>query len=529
MPDLPHYHFLAWPDGGASPFKEWSEIGTVDPSSEGDGRGAEWSRLCENIVQWARTGKAGTTELFIFLPDDELRRRRDISYLRQLLTWAREHTWGARLFLVANDDIHLSGELREGQEALKQWLAAARQGKALDILQVDYSFMGFPANGEQHLRCDWTRDLEVPRPVLDRLRDAASRSVNNRQRVLTARQQRSGPWRCVLSLERGRPLEDFLFPLIQRYGVIEEPANLLVVVDCMHPNTQENAVKKARRKYEGRCALVATLGPAPSPELKGYCAEHELGEVLHLRGDFELWFLLLCLNEMPLQWGLRAPPGSEGLAAGVRSWDERSGVYSICRGGSPPFRPTAPGSRPTVLVTSSFNPEELGFCVDAACDVGWLVDRAPLDVRLVVDPATTRETLIRRIDRDALDPAIWIHLGHGEGKCGLWEAGSKVPTPTEKWLQCFHGRQLALPLALFLACESAETARSFAQAGVGVAIGFEGKVFSDRCRILADQVLKSVLTKGWQPQSILEGFAQGRLDLMALEDAAADPKAFVST
>jgi hypothetical protein len=101
--------------------------------------------------------------------------------------------------------------------------------------------------------------------------------------------------------------------------------------------------------------------------------------------------------------------------------------------------------------------------------------------------------------------------------------------PPEKWLQCFRGRRLALPLALFLTCYSADVARIFAQAGAGVAIGFEGRVDSDKCRILADQILQSVLAKGWGQRAILEGFIQGRSDLMALEDGeSSSPIAFIS-
>jgi hypothetical protein len=525
MPDALDYHLLVLPEGGVLPLMEWSEPRRLDLSRRGDGRSGQWKQLCEDVVRWAHSGKADSTELFICLPDGELRWRQDVSYLHKLLAWAREHAWGARLSLVAGDDVHLSGELRESREALQQWMEAARQGRVRDLLQINFGPDEPGANGARHRRRDWRTDPRLRQQVLGRLRAAASR-FPDRQRVLAERRRFPGPWQCVLDAQSGHNLDVLPVALVQRYGAREEAVNLVAVVDG---SSQSNTVEKARRRYGDRCRLVATLGLPPSTALRSYCVDRGLGEPLHLRGDLELWFLLLRLNEPSLPWWMRGPPGNQAVEACAATLRDGSGIHAIAGGGTRCFRSATPGSSPSILVTSSFSPAEPGYCRDAAGDVGWLVDRAPLDLPLLVDPATNRQRLIRRIDRQPPDPAIWIHLGHGDGKYGLWEVGSNVPVPTEQWLQCFQGRQLALPLALFLTCKSADIARSFAQAGAGVAIGFEGEVLSDRCRVLADQVLKSVLAKGWQPGAILEGFSQGRSDLMALEKDPAGPIAFLST
>ena len=175
---------------------------------------------------------------------------------------------------------------------------------------------------------------------IGRLRAAASR-FPDRQRVLAARRQLPGPWQCVLDVESERNLDVLPIALVQRYGAKEEAANLLAVVDG---SLQSNTVEKARRRYGDRCKLVATLGLPPSTALRSYCVDCGLGEPLHLRGDLELWFLLLRLNEPSLPWWLRGPPGNQAMEAGAATLGDDSGIHAIVGGGKPTFRSATTGS-----------------------------------------------------------------------------------------------------------------------------------------------------------------------------------------
>lgn len=503
------YRIIVLPKGGVDALTEWSETGIVQVSKRGDGRSSEWSRLCRNIVRWTKSGKIESAELCLCLLKDELRGRRDIGSLRRLLTWAREHTWASKLFLVVSDTVRLSEELQRGKEALRQWLDAGVQGKALDLLQVEYDPDQAPES--------------IPK---SQLRDAASRAYD-RQQVLAMHHPFRQNWLCVPPPERPQ-LANFLFPLVQLHLSRDERTHLLIVVDSGEEDIQVATVKKAIRRFRDRHYIVANMAPRSSDGLLDLCRQKGLGDPVMFRGEFELWYFILRLNDRSR---LTAPEPTEYLYAGNGSTSELS-AQAVSLNESPIFRSWSIDDRPAVLVTSSFDPRELGQCLEAALDIGWLVERAPIEIsfRFLVEPAITRRRLLRlfdRLERDMLDCVAWIHLGHGDGVNGLWESGSKEPVPAEKWLQCFRSRNIAIPLALFLTCYSGHIAASFAKEGAGVAIGFNAEVESNKCRVLADQIIKSVLTKGWSRMAILQGFFQGCSDLIAIEDGvSSDPVAF---
>lgn len=71
-------------------------------------------------------------------------------------------------------------------------------------------------------------------------------------------------------------------------------------------------------------------------------------------------------------------------------------------------------------------------------------------------------------------------------------------------------------------------ARRFAQAGVGVAIGFEQPVPGDACRLLTAKIINVALRSGGERKAILQAFHAGcaELEINGYSDLA--PVAFCS-
>jgi hypothetical protein len=392
--------------------------------------------------------------------------------------------------------------MMNGRESLQKWMETAVRGRTLDLLQVDYK----------------PRDPSSIRPA--DLRGAVDRA-DGRHRILANRALPQGSWRCVLHRER-KLLERLLSPLVQTPRDPEQAPNLLVVVDSGEPSAQKAMVHNALRRYPGRSYLVAALR-RPTKQLTKYCSAQRLGEPLELHGDFELWYLLLRLNERS-----QRPAVAEETSREVRL-PTMEGIRPVSPDEKPVFHPAASDDLPEIVVTSAFNPnEEMGYYLDAARDIGRFIEHSPLGLRFVVEPAVNLGRLIRAVGRR---PEVWIHLGHGDDQNYLAEADTehgegRLVSP-QMWLDCFQIENHRLALAIFLTCRSATIAERFARAGAGVAVGFGQIADSDKCRELAVQILKSVVEGGTAPEVVLEGFRRGYYAVSVQEEAGpSKPVAF---
>src|SRR5207248_562138 len=101
------------------------------------------------------------------------------------------------------------------------------------------------------------------------------------------------------------------------------------------------------------------------------------------------------------------------------------------------------------------------------------------------------------------------------------------PIKLDEWLARLQYSATRLPLLILSVCESAAVARKFAEAGVGVAIGFEKQVLPEMCRLLAAPVISAALNNSGSSRAILQAYNGVFKD--APESAAISrPKAFYS-
>jgi hypothetical protein len=490
-------------EGGCGPPDGWEMRGVLDPRSLGEGQAAAWEKLCQEVVAWAQTGVKVALEVFICVIGDELMVPPDRSSLTRLLRQARDYSWAAKVFLVVTQHLRPEKITLDGKESRELWLRAAFEGKALDILQVEF-------------------DPERPELIKrEALRSAADQAYA-RHEALAIHTLSDGAWFCIVDPAQ-KQLQWFLSTWMQGAQAIglEENPNLVIVIDDLRESKQRAAVRKALRHNPMGRHLVVTLCPAP--ELQGICQSLKLPAPIELRGPFELWYFMLRLNEG--RRSLRLRPAKEIEPTDSLGANSNGCTFPVELEGSPVFDPGGEGDPPIVVITSAFNPEEPGQCFDAARDVGWFVERCPLGHRVLVEPAMTLGRLFQVMERWR-DFNVWVHLGHADGADGLEEAGTdRMATPQEV-LRCFQGREHGLALAMFLSCRSAPIAALFAQAGAGVAIGFEEEVESDMCRELAVEVLNAMLADGTGQASILRGFSLGCHRIEVQEESPSLPVAY---
>jgi hypothetical protein len=493
-------HVIVLEEGGCGPPSEWSVRKTFDPIELGEGLAPAWQMLCQEVVVWALTGAKVSLEIFICVVGDELTVPPDRSSLTRLLRLARDYSWAAKLFLVVSQRLRMEKLVLEGRESRERWMRTALEGKALDILQLDY-------------------DPKRPTSIKgEDLRSAADRAYA-RHESLAAQSAASGSWRCVVDPEQ-RPLQSFLSAWLEVPGPAGAP-NLIIVVDDLRPAKQLVTVNRALRRYPGRRHLVVTLQPAP--ELPSFCQSLNLPAPVELRGPFELWYFLLRLNETRSRLRL----GTRTELSQMNSFDPAFNgyVHPVELEETRVFHPNGNGDPPVIVITSAFNPQEPEQCFEAARDVGCFVERCPLGYQVLVEPAMTLGRLFRVMERWK-DFNVWVHLGHGDGANGLEEAGTDRMLTPANILRCFEGRGLNLALAMFLTCRSTLIACLFAKAGAGVAIGFEEEVESSKGRELAGDVLETMLAEGTGQESILRGFRLGCHRIEVQEQLPSLPVAF---
>lgn len=488
-------------NGCGPPPAPWPGEEVLNPRLLGQGNAKLWGLLCTSVVDLARAGLISALEVYICLTGEELLTVADRAALARLLETARDHSWGARLFLVASRQLDHRRAPWLARESRELWLRAALGGKVQDVLEVEY---------------DPLAPCTIPGEVLRHAADAAL----DRQRLLRELHRQPGTWRCVVDPQK-KLLESLLSTWVQ-YDGPSPGTNLVVVVDDVL--RQMATVRKARKRFPDARCVVVTLHP-PSPELEHYCFSEHLGRPIMLLGELELWYFLLRLNEdLPSQRSQadRAPSAEEAWVA-----DTEERLKAVCPPEARVFRAADPSAEPTLVVTSAFNPDEPRQCLEAAKDVGRVVARYPLGARISVEPAITLGRLFGVLDR-VKTFQVWIHLGHGAGVHGLEDAEGNLATP-ELWLQCFLERDCDLAVTIFLTCFSAPVALLFAQAGVSVAVGFEKEVESHMCRELAIDMLDAVVAYGTTLPDTLRGFRRGYRRITAQERIRSGPIAYHAT
>lgn len=475
-------------DGAAQSVAEWRMLPPHVPDFE-QREALRWNEVCGELVN--RAVGMNTTSMFnvfLFFDRIELLEERNRPALAALIRRARERCWGARLLLTLSKAPPLSRIPTADRADIAAWMKEVAAGKVSEVVQTHASLESTTADGLRNI-----------------LRNHAS-AATERHEIL---QGTSGhrPWRCALPAN-WLDTAHFLGPELATTRAEGQGAYDLVIL--LQGSTREEQAAEIdrhllkdparRRRYR-----VVTYMHAPDrlQELQELCQEREIGRPIAMGGDFELWFLMLRLNEQ----------------ARTR-WDDAESIHPVPPAASPRLKISNDES-PVLLLTSTFDPREKLQWLEAATDVGQFLHQSTAGFECRVELAVDTQRLIQILNQTPV--AAWVHMGHGSGVDGLWTPKGGHIAPA-LWADCFRNKELRL--AMFLTCDSHEIAHFFAEQGAGVAIGFEGKVESDKTRELARGILAAMLTDGARAGRILAGFLSGEAWFTATQCLTASPRAY---
>ncbi len=457
-----------------------------------------WRQLALELARRAADGAHARAEIFLCLGERHLVESYDHAFIEELLKTANNSSWGGKVRLVA--DQHIEGYLEhlETVDSLKIWLVAARDSHAVDV-----SLASFERDGnEEHL----------PSPLR-----RAGDSSEVRYRVLP-RLVAPGQW------EVWPASKDVANLLREARGQTEHYVpgkNLLIVVsrDSSTSFLAKQRIGELLAKHpEGRFAL-GVLGNTSKPDpvkgrearlpnwVAGLSKEFPFVNVVEFGGLLELRYFLLRLNEFCPTDLWPAPGNVESVAL-----SPRPGALHV------------PNYSPNLLITSAFNPSERKRnCWESSQDVGQLLKTVAFRPNYLVHPGLRKDDL-RGLFKAMPEPTAWLFLGHGHGHRGLQDADGKI-YKAEEWLKALVGNCHSLPLAFFSACSSADMAKRFAVAGVGVTVGFKGRIMPEPCRLMANRVIRAALDSHGNREEILRAFQAGCRELQK-DYGRIEPRAF---
>ncbi len=479
-------HVIVQAEGDVEPLASWWLEEAPKAQEE------QWDELCLRLIQEARSERVGQDSatppfnVFLLFHEEEFPDELQQSALVSLLERARRRVWGAQLFFVV-PPLKISTDLDPIMESLGDWMNELLKERFADVLQIRQSY-----TSENH------------EPLHRSLRKAA-RQAKERQQVLHDIVDHR-EWHCVFLTEHydGRDLvKKLLHPLVIAAPGERGDSNLVLVATGEMLSAER--LKSCTGDLLHRSCLIATVDQNPSEVLSDFCQAQDLAPPLVFHGEIELWYFLLRLNELR-KWSSTSFQVPESI----------QGVQALS---SPRLQPAH--QFPSLLFTSAFgsDQDEVGQWLAAAEEVGRLLCKVPHALESRIELAVQPERVIRALKGK---PNVWIHMGHGSASSGLHIPGRTVTQ--EQWVDCCS--QCDLRLALFLTCDSHEIARLFAKSGAGVAIGFEGKVESEKTWHLAEEVLGAMFSRGTSRQVILEGFDAGAVRFRGVQTLDAKPRAY---
>lgn len=446
---------------------------------------AEWQAAARWLARRARDQRDFRSDVFLCLKDDYLVYDFDYEFCRVLAEAARRYCWGARLYVAVADGLDLNRTQLDNIPHLITWFSGLHEGRwrPTDVLLAKFDRMA-PLY-----------DYHVPN--LRRARDLSARRYEMLSGLLVPDQ-----WHCWAASKEYQPwIEDVS---------ANNARNLMIVIK--ESRSVRAAVSQARAKIEGLAGgrfVIGCLGKGEvSRGVTELAREHNV-PVVSFHGLWELRYFLWRLNRLCQgQWQ------PEALSQTVEAVPIRRAVFQ-----------SVDGRRPRLLITCAFDPDNHARnFLDAAADVGAVSRAAPGYAECYVHPyfrAADLPDLFKRLP----ELTVWLHLGHGDGS-GLKDITGD-PIMLYDWFASLQQSAPRLPLLILSVCQSAPVARQFAEAGVGVAIGFEKEVLPEMCRSLAESVVPAALNYGGSREAILRAYNQA-FKHNREGSAISRPKAFYS-
>jgi hypothetical protein len=445
----------------------------------------DWPDLTTSLVRRAASGDPTELEVFLCLLGSD-RAGDNRMLLEEAYAAVRSHTWHSNLYLAVDPLVDTHPEQMSSLASRRLWLQSALRGGVDDILLV-------PLEGISHL---------LPKLLRNRA-DASEVRRGHLPEMISDRR-----WHGLTSLKLwGRFLETFVGkppPHIRR-------DNFLIAVE--KKPSQLRYISEVLSEDLGGQVVIGYIGAADKPvpdKLSRLCADRGLKE-LEFGGLLELDFFLIWLNH---------------LGRGVAGRDSVERVQAVRAASPARFSPPA-ATQTGLLIGSSFDPGAPQDCLAAAQDAGILQRDLSPGTKVVVHPALSCHLLPELLQ--SLPPQIvLVLLGHGKGADGLQEFSSGKYLAPQRWLEGFSAYDGSLPLAFFSSCRSIDTARLFAEAGAGVAIGFAADVLPRACQRLAELVVQAALRAQGDRHEILRAYQYGCRVLKAEGLDGAHPMAFYS-
>jgi hypothetical protein len=483
-------HVVLMERGSPKPLYTWSEM--EEPMGE-----EKWKQVALDLTRKAQEGKFSVVEVFICVYGEHLSDLLNYKDIREAVSASRAHSWGASTYVVVDNGRDYRSELIDHVATFQSWFDEIYKAGATDVLHTSLNLFDSGSESDRM-------------KALSNLQSSASNS-RLRQRALPP----VAKWRCLLRKE-----DAFLHRFLGAFEPYSEASlplqldgNLLTILEVNSPITQKNLVDKALISCHDGKHLVAMRHPClPSAYLRHLKDIGRL-EVVSYRGSFELVYMLQWLNA---KWR-------------NRKVQTRGKEKQVVLNPQPVFQPIRNAVQPTLLLTSAFDPDtDEENCLLAAREAGQATRRKPSHAEYLVQPSVTCQNLPGLLDSLSAPLTVWLHLGHGIKRIGLEEAVSGEIQSPRRWLECFSAYGSSLSLVVFSTCESTTIARRFAQAGAGVAIGFEKEVPSEACEYLTAEVVGAALNFNGDFQAILQAFHIGCARLVAHGHRDLGPVAFYS-
>ena len=473
------------PLGDTTEMKRWSERISSPGSRD------EWDELAIRLAHENLGDKRFLVEVFLCI-HGQLDEVYNYNRLAETLRNAREHAWGAPIYLVVAANFRPQSEQMKYHATWTKFFETVQQAKVVDLIENAGLL-------EENMS-----------PIGVRLRLLADESDARRERL---QKLSSGQgWKCIVRPETDAPLADFLSPFVIRNKSSSWQGNQIIVCNNSRKSTTRSFIEKNVIQPSAQQQVVASLVADAEFQtwLNQECQLRDL-ELFVFNGALELRFCLLQLNRLHQEY-----------STGDR-------IESVQIGRDPLFRAGKGGAPSRLLITNGFDPDDARdslLCLEAADEAGELKHQAPAGALTNIYQSVTCERLPSMIESE--DLTAWVYQGHGAAELGLQESRAKRFAPPYKWRDCFSSYQNSLPLVVFSACRSAHVARLFAEAGAGVAIGFESDVTSSAAKLLTTDVVTTALRTQGNQREVLEAFNRGCQRLMARGYINSGPKAYWS-
>lgn len=461
-----------------------------------------WRRLALKINLLACGDPDVTVDVFLFLRGQLLENLHNAGLMKEVVKAAREYTWGSNIYVAWDrtketefDSLYIP---EWNRLVLKDWFSLLLEFGVTDLIEIP-------------------PQVRAKQPDLLKILHSAALESQERRRRLRKLVHPDG-WRVVVR-DSADFLEEFIRLLVTTERQLRKGNNRAVFYEGKPKRGWSQLLKQLPENFYG-ALFVAALPCSSAKDLKdleGLWEQYSKGaRLFYFNGIFEWLYAFIRLIQAAAAPDPEPPPEPH-----------RDEIVYVQLAKRTLFAQAPADDDLSLLVTSAFHcsseqaadseragdaaeAEEAEHCIAASREIGGIVSKLPFHVDVVVHHCIICERFPKCVTARAF--TAWLHLSHGS-KRGLYDEMIRQDASPQRWRDAFHTYKQSLQLVIFSACQSAEVARLFAEAGVRVAIGFEEDVSPVAAGELSVMVIPSALWAGERREFILHAFAEA-VDLL---------------